>query len=233
MIEWARCARNKSEFVYPGICTLKFKKNLDLSLVLSQMLTFLDIWQTRSIKEKGGLKANETIRERESKRKQRTPTMPDLLYLFFKSLLSAHTKYWNTYLRESKRARSLDQASRSLTNFPSSWDVVPSFSHPEHLIKLTYRCMMPWEILLVWQWEKRKQFLYPNYNECRDFSYDCLVNATCVNSDVSYSCRCPVGYACMETTARVWAIVCCYYYCFFFLCIYFFSICRKSILDVE
>ncbi|KAJ7362159.1 hypothetical protein OS493_013251, partial [Desmophyllum pertusum] len=34
----------------------------------------------------------------------------------------------------------------------------------------------------------------PNYNECNDFSYDCPVNTTCVNSDGSYSCRCPVGY---------------------------------------
>ncbi|KAJ7369282.1 hypothetical protein OS493_040065, partial [Desmophyllum pertusum] len=29
-----------------------------------------------------------------------------------------------------------------------------------------------------------------DYNECKDFSYDCPVNATCVNSDGSYSCRC-------------------------------------------
>ena len=33
-----------------------------------------------------------------------------------------------------------------------------------------------------------------DYNECDDFSYDCPVNSTCVNSDGSYSCRCDTGY---------------------------------------
>ncbi|KAM7430200.1 hypothetical protein ABFA07_019055 [Porites harrisoni] len=33
-----------------------------------------------------------------------------------------------------------------------------------------------------------------DYNECQGFSYDCPVNATCVNNDGSYTCRCPSGY---------------------------------------
>ncbi|XP_078382502.1 uncharacterized protein LOC144665191 isoform X2 [Oculina patagonica] len=33
-----------------------------------------------------------------------------------------------------------------------------------------------------------------DYDECQDFSYDCPVNSTCVNTDGSYSCKCPVGY---------------------------------------
>ncbi|XP_078382508.1 uncharacterized protein LOC144665195 isoform X2 [Oculina patagonica] len=33
-----------------------------------------------------------------------------------------------------------------------------------------------------------------DYDECKYFSYDCPVNSSCVNSDGSYSCQCPVGY---------------------------------------
>ncbi|RMX44616.1 hypothetical protein pdam_00002801, partial [Pocillopora damicornis] len=33
-----------------------------------------------------------------------------------------------------------------------------------------------------------------DYNECNDFSNDCPLNASCVNSDGFYSCRCPVGF---------------------------------------
>ncbi|XP_022809850.1 microfibril-associated glycoprotein 4-like, partial [Stylophora pistillata] len=33
-----------------------------------------------------------------------------------------------------------------------------------------------------------------DYDECKDLSYDCPENATCVNRDSSYSCRCPFGF---------------------------------------
>ena len=37
-------------------------------------------------------------------------------------------------------------------------------------------------------------FLDTDYDECKDFSYDCPMNATCLNSNGSYSCECPAGY---------------------------------------
>ena len=37
-------------------------------------------------------------------------------------------------------------------------------------------------------------FSSTDYNECNDFSNDCPLNASCVNSDGFYSCRCPVGF---------------------------------------
>ena len=33
-----------------------------------------------------------------------------------------------------------------------------------------------------------------DFNECSDFFNDCPVNASCVNSDGSYACRCPIGF---------------------------------------
>ncbi|CAH3104311.1 unnamed protein product [Pocillopora meandrina] len=33
-----------------------------------------------------------------------------------------------------------------------------------------------------------------DYNECKDLSFDCPENATCVNRDGTYSCRCPFGF---------------------------------------
>ena len=42
-----------------------------------------------------------------------------------------------------------------------------------------------------------------DYNECQGFSYDCPVNATCVNNDGSYTCRCPSRYRFSERTVQV------------------------------
>lgn len=33
-----------------------------------------------------------------------------------------------------------------------------------------------------------------DFNECNDFFNDCPVNTSCVNSDGSYACRCPIGF---------------------------------------
>ena len=46
-----------------------------------------------------------------------------------------------------------------------------------------------------------------DFNECSDFFNDCPVNASCVNSDGSYACRCPIGFRLEGKIAQVCQII--------------------------